>query len=92
MTNKELEGKERSCSIVVNLVDRKLVISEFELYLCCSIYFRTNTLGKGRNSSIHPHPASSYGFFYKDGFGIKLPMKIDMSLKQSIQYWLLSIV
>ena len=55
---------------MVKSLDCGIVVNEFELQLHYYVHFRTNTLGKDMR------------FFLKDGFGIKQPMKVDMSLKQ----------
>ena len=61
-----------------------LSVTEFELQSNYYIHLRTNTLEKGMNLFI-PLPAMykmiSVLFFYKEGFGIKQPMKVDMPLK-----------
>ena len=50
-TDGEKESQERECAlgVIVNVMDRGIVVSEFELQLHYYVYFRTNTLGKGMN-------------------------------------------
>ena len=42
-------------SVVANVLDSDIVVSEFELHSLCNIHFRTYILGKDVNSLIH-HP------------------------------------
>ena len=51
------------------------------------IHFQTNTLRKGMNPLIPPAMGEivSLLFFYKDVFGIKYLLKVDMPLKQRNQ-------
>ena len=44
--------KVSSCSIVVNILNCDIVVSEFELHSRYYVHFRTNTLGKGMNPLI----------------------------------------
>ena len=64
-----------------------LKVSKFKHQLCYCIPFEINTLGGGINPLLSPvmDYIISLMFFYKDGFGIKLPMKVDMPLKQRNQ-------
>ena len=50
------------------------------------IHFWTNTFGKDMNPLILPAMGSivSLLFFYKDIFGIKQPIKVDMPLNQNL--------
>ena len=41
-----------TCSVMVNALDCKIVVSEFELQSCYYVHFGTNTLGKGMNLLI----------------------------------------
>ena len=57
-----------SCSVVVNLLDYDILVSEFEFH-SYYVHFRTNTLGKGIPQAMGE--IVSLLTFYKDGFGIK---------------------
>ena len=65
-------------------LDCKILVSDFELQSRYYVHFWTNALEKGMNHVIPP----SIGlivpllFFYKDGFGIESPSKIDMALNK----------
>ena len=63
--------------IVINMLN--IIVSEFKFQLLYCIHFWTNTLGKGTNS-FNPPPAMglivSLLFFYKDGYGIKKPIRV----------------
>ena len=43
-----------SSGIMVNMVDYNILVSEFELKLCCYVHFFTNAVGKGVNVLILP--------------------------------------
>ena len=65
---------ERTVSVVANVLNCDLAVSEFELQSLCYAHFRTNTLGKDMNY-FSPY---SYGlkketllFISKDCFGIR---------------------
>ena len=50
------------CSVVANVLDGEIVVSEFELQSRCYVHFRTITLRKSRNSFF------SAMAFYKNDF------------------------
>ena len=47
-------GGEDPHSVVVNMLDCNVVVSEFKLQSLYYIYFQPNTLGKGMNPLIPP--------------------------------------
>ena len=65
-------------SIVANLLDGNIVVSKFKFQSCYYIPFWTNALGKSMKLLI-PFRLLS---FYKNDFGIKTPMKVDMPLNK----------
>ena len=69
--------------VVVNVVECDMLVGEFEHQSRYCIHFQTDTLEKGMNLLILP--AMCYIvlllFFFKDGFSINLPTKVDMLLK-----------
>ena len=70
--------------MVANDVDCDIIVNVFKLQLCYYIHFQNNTLRKGMNPLIQPSMVYIVLllFFYKDGFGIKLSIKIDMPLNK----------
>ena len=42
------------CGVMVNVLESKIIVSEFELKLHYYFHFRTNTLGKGMEPLILP--------------------------------------
>ena len=70
--------------IMANMLDCSLELMEFELLSHNYIHFQIKTFGKAWT----PYPSPAMGwiisllFFYKDGFGIKHPMKVE-TLKQT---------
>ena len=73
-------------SVVANVLDFKIVVSEFEFQSLYYVYFRINILEKGMN----PDPPAidlktQLLFFYKDGFGIKYPTNVDMPLNKETE-------
>ena len=73
-----------SRSVMVNVLDCDIVVSEFKPQLCYNIHFQTNILGEVMNPLI-PHPSYKLNipllFFYRDGFDIELAM-INMPLNK----------
>ena len=69
---------------MVQALNYKIVVSEFELQSRYYIHFRLYTLGKGMNSFILLAMGSivTLPFFSKDGFGIKLLTMVDMPLNK----------
>ena len=59
-----------------------IVVGKFKLQLSSYVHLRTNTLGKGMNPLILPAMSQIVPlvFFWKDGYSIKQPKKVDMSL------------
>ena len=49
--------------------------------MCYYIHFWTNTLGKGMNLLVLSAVDQIVSLLFKDGCGIKLPMKVDVPLK-----------
>ena len=71
-----------SCSLVANVLDFYIVVSEFELQLRYYVLFRTNTLKKGMNFIIPPAVGKIVALSsYENGFGIKWFTEVDISLK-----------
>ena len=67
---------------MANVQDCDIIENEFKPQSCNYVHLRTNTLRNGMNRFIPP----AVGWtpkqlcFYKDGFGIKQPMKLDIFL------------
>ena len=40
--------------VMIKAMDGRIVVNKFELQLCYSVHFQTNTLGKGMNFFILP--------------------------------------
>ena len=73
--------------VVANVLDCHSIVSEFEFQSRYYIHFLINILEKGMDFLI---PLTmdyilSLLFFYKDSFGIKLPMTVDMPLNKEIK-------
>ena len=64
--------------VVVNVLHSDMVVSEFEFQSCYYVHFRTKAL---ENLPAMDQTVSLL-FFYKDGFGIIQPTKVDMLLSQ----------
>ena len=70
------------CDVVANVLNCGSEVSEFELQLRYYANFKTNTLG----TIMYPFISSTMNLivspvsFYKDGFSIKYPTKVDMPL------------
>ena len=83
---------------MASVLDCNIAESKFKLQLHFYIHFWTNILEKSMDS-LSSHP--SYGlvpllFFYKDDFGIKLFMNLDMPLNKEAKpninkcpYWII---
>ena len=58
---------------MANVLNCKIVVSEFELQSHYYVHFRINTLGKGMNSLILPAMGEKIPLllFYKNDFGIQ---------------------
>ena len=67
---------------VTYVLDCDIVVNEFELQTHYYVQFRTDTFGKGKNSFIPSVMGQIVPLlsFYKDGFNIKEPTKIDVHL------------
>ena len=72
---------------MANVLDCSLIVSEFELQWYDYIPFQVNTLRKAWTllSPIAMGWIVSLLFFYKVGFGIKWPTKVDMPLIKANQ-------
>ena len=81
---KSITGKFRG--VMAKALDCNLEISEFKLRSRYYIQFRTNTLEKGTPPPTNPpdYVLNSI-LFYKDGFGIKYPTKVDMPLNKEVK-------
>ena len=66
-------GMKSARGVVAIMLKGNVVVSEFELPSLYFVNFRTNTIGKGMNSIIHPAMGSigSILFFNKDCFDVK---------------------
>ena len=77
-----LKQRLRGCpsGVMVKAMDCGIVVCEFILQSCYYVHFRVNTLGKGMNPLILPATGKIVPrlFFQENGFGIKLPKKVDM--------------
>ena len=69
---------------MVNVLDCNIVVSKFELLLRHYIPIRTNSRGKGTKPLIPSVRGEivTQLFFYKNYFGIKYPIKVDMPLNR----------
>ena len=82
--------KIRSREKLENVTDRYeqlncvIVVRRIEPWSCYYVYFRTNALGKGMKLLTPPVMGEivSLLFFYKGVLDIRLPIKVDMPLKQ----------
>ena len=70
---------------MANILDWNIVVS-FNSSWIITLTFRLMPKGKVCNSLSQPFPCIgqilSLLFFYKDGFGIKYPIKVDMPLNK----------
>ena len=74
---------------VANALDWRILVSEFEPHLHCYVYFLINTNSKGMNALIPPALGFivSVLFFFRDGFDVKQPQKVDILVnKETKQY------
>ena len=82
--DRSIDKENRGCplGVMVKTMDCGIVVSEFELQSRYCVHFRTNTFGKGMNPLILPaiDQIVPLKIFSKDGFDIKLPIKVDMPL------------
>ena len=71
--------------VMIKALDCGIVVSEFEFQSSYNVHFPTNTLGKDMKSLTLPTMGyiASPLLFYEDGFSIKLPTKVDMSLNNN---------
>ena len=75
------------CGIVANMLDNNIVVSEFKLQLQYQANFQAN-IHEERYELLYTLAMGwivSLSFFYKDGCGIKEPMRFDMPLNKETQ-------
>ena len=70
--------------VVAKVLEYFIVISEFEFQSRYYVHFWSNILAKGKNPLTLPSMEKIVHLllFYRDGFGIEWPSKIDMPLKK----------
>ena len=73
LCERQIGGSTRG--VVATGLDCDIIVSEFKPQSRYYVLFWTNTLKKGMNLLILPAIVALL-FFYKDGFGIKLPTKV----------------
>ena len=69
---------------MVNVLNCGIVVSEFELQSRHYVDFQSSTLEKGMSPLIHPTIGQIIPLliFYKGGFDIKYPTRVDMPLNK----------